>query len=98
VATNYYLLEQARLLRVAESENLRAFEVKLELLQGYTSELLDLWFQRQESLARAEQAEVGALVNYNISIARLHAAMGTALDRNRIVFVVPDGPLPRTGR
>ena len=43
-----------------------------------------------ERLAQAERDEVAALTDYNISIAELHAALGTALERNKIDFKVPE--------
>ena len=45
-------------------------------------------------LTQAERDEIGALVDYNTAIAALHAATGTALERNRIQFVVPDSTAP----
>jgi hypothetical protein len=38
-------------------------------------------------------AEASALADYNVAIANLHAAMGTALERNRIELkLVDSGP------
>ena len=51
---------------------------------------LDLELRRQELLAQSEQEEVGALANYSTAIAQRYAAMGTALERNRISFNVQD--------
>lgn len=90
VVTNYRLIEQRRVARVAASEVLRALLVEKDLIRGLTVERLDLELSRQEALAQAERAEIDALIEYNSSIARLHAAMGTALERNRIDFAVPD--------
>jgi outer membrane protein len=89
VATNFRLIEQTRVGRVAASEVLRALLVEKETIAGKTVERLDLELNRQEQLAQAERDEIGALVDYNSSIADLYAAMGTALERNRIEFVVP---------
>ena len=50
--------------------------------------------QRQESLANAELEEAQALVNYQIALAELVAATGTALERNGIRFVVPEAAEP----
>lgn len=91
VVTNYRLIDQARTSRIAAAEALRTLLVKKELSQGgYTVERLNLELAQQASLAAAEQAEVRALLDYNRAIARLHAAMGTSLERNRINFIVPD--------
>lgn len=88
VATNYSLIEQTRAARIAAAENLRALQVEKELIQGLTAEFLNLELNRQELLASAEQDEVQAQSDYNIALARLHQAMGTALERNRIDFDV----------
>ncbi|MBX3324242.1 MAG: TolC family protein [Phycisphaeraceae bacterium] len=91
VVTNYRLIEQARTSRLAAAEALRTLLVKKELMVGgYTVERLNLELGQQASLAAAERAEQAALIDYNLSIARLHQAMGTVLERNRINFIVPD--------
>ena len=91
VVTDYKLIAQARTTRIAEAEALRTLLVEKELTeQGFTVERLDLEFTQQEALARAEREEVDALIDYNVAIAELYRAMGTALERNRINFVVPD--------
>lgn len=90
VTTNYRLIEQTRVSRLAASEVLRALLVEKETIGRYTVERLDLEFQRQEALSSAERQEVEALTNYNIALADLAAAQGTALARNGIAFVVPD--------
>lgn len=90
VTTNYRLIEQTRISRLAASEELRSLRIENEKLRGLTVERLDLELNRQESLASAERDEIAALTDYNISIAEMAAAMGTALERNRIDFVVPE--------
>lgn len=91
VVTNYRLIDQARTTRLAAAEALRTLLVKKELSQGgYTVERLNLELNQQAALAAAEQSEVRALLDYNRAVARLHAAMGTSLERNRINFIVPD--------
>jgi outer membrane protein len=91
VVTNYRLIDQAKTSRLAAAEALRTLLVKKKLGQGgYTVERLNLELSQQQSLASAERAEIAALLDYNRAVARLHLAMGTALDRNRINFVVPD--------
>jgi hypothetical protein len=87
---NYQLLAHERVARVAAAEDYRAFRVEKELNAINTIERLSLEFQRQESLASAEQQEIAAMANYSISLAQLHAAMGTILERNQIEFVVPN--------
>jgi outer membrane protein TolC len=99
VVTNYQLIEKTRVTRVAESENLRAFEVEKQIIRGSTLVELDQEFDRQEQLANAEQQEIGALVDYNTALAQLFAAMGTSLEHNNIQFKVPnaDDPLEQGG-
>lgn len=92
VVANYQLIEQTRASRLAASENLRTLLVEEEKLRGLTPEFLDLKLNRQEALANAELQELGALVEYQLAIARMYDAMGSALERNRIRFVVPDSP------
>lgn len=94
VVTNFSLIDATRSTRYAEAENLRAFQVEKTVLRGYTLEQLDLEFRRQEALAAAEQAEIAALTEYNIALAQLYAAMGTALEHNNIEFRVPDADDP----
>lgn len=88
--TNYELIEQTRAARIAATENVRTLDVKQVTTTGMTPEFLNLRLGRQESLAQAEVEELQALTDYNISLARLFAAMGTTLKRNRINFDVPD--------
>lgn len=90
ITTNYQLIEQTRSARLAATENLRTLLVQEKTIQSLTPDFLDLKFRRQEALALAEADEQAALTDYNISLADLQAAMGTALEHNRIAFVVPD--------
>jgi len=92
VVTNYQLIEQTRVARLAASENLRTLLVEEETLRALTPDFLDLKLRRQESLAAAELEEMAALVDYNISIAEMFDAMGRALERNGIRFDVHDSP------
>jgi len=90
----YERIGQAVSNRLAAANRLRVLDIQRETIAVNTPERLNLEFQAQERLAAAEQAEVGALVDYMVAIANLHAAMGTALERNGIRFILPDsGPL-----
>lgn len=89
VVSNHTLIAQRRAARVAAAEDLRTTEVREATLQGLTPEQLDLKLRKQEALAAREAQELGALAGYNVAIARLYQAMGTALERNRIRFEVP---------
>ncbi len=86
--TDFQLMGQRNEARLAAAENLRTLIVQ-EDVAALTPEFLNLKFNRQESLAQAELQHISALVNYNVSLANLYAAMGTALERNQIEFVVP---------
>lgn len=91
VSAAYTLIEQTRAARIAAAENLRTLLVEEKTTGGLTPEFLDLKLRRQQALGQAEVQELAAIVDYNVSIAKLHAAMGTALERNRIKFIVPAG-------
>jgi outer membrane protein TolC len=80
---------QTRVSRVTATDALRVQEVEKAQGLGFTVERLNLELNNQEQLAAAEQAEVDALIEYNIAIADLFAAMGTTLERNGIDFVAP---------
>jgi len=93
LTTNYRLIEQERINRIAAAESLRVLQVQKEKGQGgFTIERLETELNQQERLANAERGEIQALVDYAISLAESHRAMGTTLQRNRIDFVVPDAP------
>jgi outer membrane protein TolC len=89
IDTDYMLIEQTRVARIAAAEELRQLESDEEHTAGLTPEFLDLKLRQQQSRAEAEQSEVQALIDFNISLAKLHQATGTALERNRILFDVP---------
>ena len=91
VLTSHDLIEQSALSRIAQGEALRSLGVEKELTNlGYTVERLNLELNQQESLAQAQIAESRAAIDFNIALADLYAAMGTALERARIDLIVPD--------
>ncbi|MBX3357969.1 MAG: TolC family protein [Phycisphaeraceae bacterium] len=92
VVAAYTLIEQSHAARLASAEDLRALQIEVENLQGYTPESLDRTLRSQERLAASEQEEIQALLDYNTSLSRLFTAMGTSLERNRITFDVPNVP------
>ena len=89
VITNYELIQATRSFRVAQAENLRTFLVQ-EDLRGLTPERLNLKFQRQETLAAAQQDEIRSLVQYSKSLAALYRAMGVSLAMNHIELEIAD--------
>ena len=94
VVTNFQLIGQTRVARYAAAEQLRSFQVEKQLITGFSVQTLDLEFRQQEQLAQAEQDEIAALSDYNAALALLYQAMGTALERNNIEFVVPEADDP----
>ena len=90
VRANATLIGQSRALRLAQAENLRALEATQKTMGQLTPEFLALKFQRQDGLAAAQVREVQALVDYNISIARLFETMGIGLRMNQIELVEVD--------
>ena len=92
-AASYRLIAQTRAQRLAAAENMRALALDEENIAQLTPEFLALKFFRQDGLAVTQVAEASALADYNVAIANLHAAMGTALERNRIELkLVDSGP------
>jgi outer membrane protein TolC len=90
VLIDYQLIGEARKSKVAAAESLRTLNVQLDKTRQLDVNNLNLALQRQDQLAEAERTEASALASYNNSIAGLYRSIGTALDRNRIDFVVPD--------
>ena len=86
----YRLIAQTRAQRLAAAENMRALALDEENIPTLTPEFLALKFLRQDGLATAQVAEAAALVDYNVAIANLYAAMGTGLERNRIDLSLVD--------
>ena len=89
VITNYELIQATHSFRIAQAENLRTFLVQ-EDLRGLTPERLALKFQRQETLAAAQEEEIRSLVQYSKSVAALYRAMGVSLAMNHIELEIAD--------
>lgn len=89
IVENYELIEQERVARIAAAEDVRQLRIEEETTTGLTPDFLDLKLRRQESLAASEQAESRALTDYATALAQFHAACGTTLERNRVIFDVP---------
>lgn len=84
VRTNFELVAASRAFRLAQTENLRSLAAEQESRSDLSPEFLNLVFQRQEGLARAQLSEVQAMTDYNRSIAALHRAIGGGLRAERI--------------
>jgi len=89
VATNYRLIEQSRVTRLAAAENLRALQAEEETIRSLTPEFLNLKLTRQEALATAEFLEAQALADYATSLADLDRAVGRTLERRGLTVVAP---------
>ncbi len=83
------LVEQNRVFRLAQAENLRALLVDEKTLAALTPEFLQLKFQLQNGLAQAEDQYFASLVGYQGALARLQQAMGTGLETRGIEVVRP---------
>jgi outer membrane protein TolC len=89
-SAQFRLIEQTRAQRLAAAENMRALGIEEENIAQLTPEFLALKFFRQDGLAITQVAEAAALAEYNVAIANLYAAMGSALERNRIELKLVD--------
>ncbi|MFG0258034.1 MAG: TolC family protein [Phycisphaerales bacterium JB043] len=92
VSTNYRLVAQTRISRLAATENLRSLEAEEATIRSLTPEFLNLKLTRQQALAQAELAEVQAQVNFSISLASLRRATGTSLETLELDRPAPVGP------
>jgi HAE1 family hydrophobic/amphiphilic exporter-1 len=72
------LVSATRSARIARSENLRALSLEEERRSALTPEFLALKFQRQESLAQSQRAELSALADLARARARLERALGAS--------------------
>ena len=84
VATNYRLIEQTRVSRLAAAENLRALRVEEETIRGLTPDFLNLKLNRQEALAQAELEEAAARADYASALAGAARALGVTLEQYRV--------------
>ena len=84
VMDNARLIPATRVARVATAESLRALEVERQTLASLTPTFLNLIFSTQAQLAAARTAEFNAIVQFNVSVARMYEAMGTTLDIKQI--------------
>ena len=96
VLSTYEEINARERARAATARELNGLNEK-EAIQPVTPEFLRLKLDAQQRLASAEIAEIQALVNYNIAIARLEQAKGTLLEYNRIAVnaEVPQSPLQK---
>jgi outer membrane protein TolC len=86
VETTWEEMVATRQARFAASDALYAIRQREEANEPLTPEFVDRKLNLQERLAEAARAEVAAVSNYNIAIARLEQAKGTLLRYNNIVM------------
>jgi outer membrane protein TolC len=80
VQTDYERVQAYRLARELAEKKLEAEQKKLKV--GLTTNYVVLNYQRD--LANAQSAELKAVIDYNLSLAKLERAMGTTLGRKNI--------------
>jgi outer membrane protein TolC len=86
IETNARRVHAYRLARELSEKRLEAEEKKLAV--GLSTNYFVLEFQEQ--LANAQSAELKALVDYNLSLARLEKATGQGLESRRILGSPPE--------
>ena len=79
--------DATRLARELAAENVHNQQARYDVGLATTKDLIDF----QDRLTEAERAEIEALTNYNIELARLHRADGTLL-RDRSVLLEHNVP------
>jgi len=82
-------IEATRIARELAEENVRNQQARYDVGLATTKDLIDF----TERLTEAQRAEIEALTNYNIEVARLRRADGTLL-RERSVLLERNGPEP----
>lgn len=83
VNTNYQRVEAYKAARKLAQKKLEAEEEKLKV--GLSTNYLVLQYQRD--LANQQIAELRAIIDYNLSLARLNRAMGSSLQQKQIKMV-----------
>jgi outer membrane protein TolC len=82
-------IEATRIARELAEENVRNQQARYDVGLATTKDLIDF----TERLTEAQRAEIEALTNYNIEVARLRRADGSLL-RDRNVLLERNGPEP----
>lgn len=95
VDTTWEEMVATRQARFAAADSLLAIQQREEGGEALTPTFVQLKLDTQERLAQAASAEVEAVTNYNIAIARLEQAKGTLLRYNNIVMEEEHLPIRR---
>ncbi len=82
VETNFKRIQARKLARELAAKKLEAEEEKLKV--GLTTNYFVLQYQRD--LANAQSTELRAIIDYNLSLARLNRALGISLEEKNISF------------
>ena len=82
VETNFKRIQARKLARELAAKKLEAEEEKLKV--GLTTNYFVLQYQRD--LANSQSMELRAIIDYNLSLARLNRALGISLDEKNISF------------
>jgi len=82
VETNFKRIQARKIARELAAKKLEAEEEKLKV--GLTTNYFVLQYQRD--LANAQSLELKAIIDYNLSLARLNRALGISLDEKNISF------------
>ncbi len=80
VETNFKRIQARKLAKELAAKKLEAEEEKLKV--GLTTNYFVLQYQRD--LANAQSTELRAIIDYNLSLARLNRALGISLDEKKI--------------
>jgi len=91
VETNYSEIQIQKDAVEAARIHLQALEDSEPIRERLTPEFLLVKLQAQEILASAERAEIQAIVEFNISLARLAQALGTVLELHQVRTSLPMG-------
>ena len=89
VDSTYQQWQIQQIATVAAAAQLKALDDTEEIRGKLTPEFLLVKLQAQEDLARAEQAEQQAIVDYNIALAELAQATGTVLELYPVKSALP---------
>jgi outer membrane protein TolC len=89
VKTSYQEMLAQRASVAAARIQLRALEDAEKIRGRLTPEFLQVKLQAQESLSQAEQAELQALIAYNIALADLDRVTGTTLEVQNVHIALP---------
>lgn len=98
IETNYSEIHVQKDAVEAARIHLRALEDSEAVRERLTPEFLLVKLQAQEILASAERAEIQAIVEFNVSLARLAQTLGTVLELHQVRTSLPAPASPDARR